>query len=116
MNQEIARKILENKGIKVTVAKNGQEGVDLFAASPEGFYAVILMDIQMPVLNGYEATLKLRDLERADAAGVPIIAMTANAYAEDVDRCRKVGMNGHLAKPVTPEQVYKVLSTWMARR
>ena len=116
LNQEIARKILENKGIKVTVAKNGQEGVDLFAASPEGFYAVILMDIQMPVLNGYEATLKLRDLERADAAGVPIIAMTANAYAEDVDRCRKVGMNGHLAKPVTPEQVYKVLSTWMARR
>ena len=106
LNQEIAKTLLEQKGALVETAENGQRGVEAFSRSAIGFYDVILMDIRMPVLDGYAATAAIRSLPRADAASVPILAMTADAFADDVQRCLDGGMNGHIAKPVTPQQLY----------
>jgi signal transduction histidine kinase/ActR/RegA family two-component response regulator len=106
LNSEIAKRLLEAKGMVVTCALNGQEGVDTFAQSAPGKFAVILMDIRMPLLNGLEATQAIRQLDRPDAAGVPIIAMSADAFTEDVKRCLAAGMNGHIAKPIEVEKLY----------
>ena len=105
INMEIARFVLENEGAQVQEAWNGKEAVDLFAASEPGGYDVILMDLMMPVMDGYTATRKIRELERSDAKTVPIIAMTANAFQEDAEKCIAVGMNAHLAKPLDIEKV-----------
>lgn len=116
MNQEIARTFLEEKQMIVDIADNGQIGFDRFRQSAAGFYDAILMDIHMPVMDGYEATQKIRSAKRADAADVPIIAMTADAFTDDVQRCLDSGMNAHIAKPVDPETMYRVLAEHIARR
>ena len=100
LNAEIAMELLKGMGLTTDWAKNGQEGVDHFCAAPPHTYAAILMDLRMPVLNGFEATEKLRCLDRADAQTIPIIAMTADAFEEDIKKCLAAGMNGHVAKPV----------------
>ena len=93
----------------VTTANNGEQGVEIFKDSPPGTFAVILMDIHMPVLDGLAATRRIRSLDRPDAQTIPVIAMTADAFEEDVQRCRAAGMNDHIAKPVSPELLYKKL-------
>lgn len=110
MNAEITILLLQDKKMQVDWVPNGQEGVTRFAVSPLGEYAAILMDLRMPVLNGYEATAAIRKLERKDATGIPIIAMTADAFADDVQKCLEAGMNGHIAKPIEPSQLYKTLA------
>ena len=101
--QSVCDKVLIISGgrlLAVDTAENGREGADRFLSSPEGTYDLILMDIQMPVLDGYGAVRMIRSSARADAAGIPIYAMTANTFAEDVARAREAGMNGHIAKPL----------------
>ena len=100
LNMEIAEFMLQNEGAEVTKAWNGQEAVELFRKSKPGEFDVILMDIMMPVMNGYEATKKIRSLDREDAKMIPIIAMTANAFTEDRLRAKEAGMDEHIAKPV----------------
>lgn len=99
LNGEIAKELLEHLGAEVKRAANGREAVQMFEASAQGYYDLIFMDIQMPKMNGYEAVRQIRRLERTDAGRVPVIAMTANAFAEDVKAALGAGMNGHLAKP-----------------
>jgi len=110
LNQQIGRALLSRQGILVEVANNGQEGVEFFKRSPAGYFDAILMDIRMPVMDGYEAAAALRALDRADARTIPIIAMTADAFAEDVQRCLAAGMNRHIAKPIDPAVLYRTLA------
>ena len=109
LNMEIAEFMLQNEGAVVTKAWNGQEAVELFEKSRSGEFDVILMDIMMPVMNGYEATKMIRSLDREDAKEVPIIAMTANAFTEDRIRAKEAGMDEHVAKPVDGELLVKVI-------
>lgn len=109
LNIEIAEFMLQNEGAVVTKAWNGQEAVELFEKSRSGEFDVILMDIMMPVMNGYEATKMIRSLDREDAKEVPIIAMTANAFTEDRIRAKEAGMDEHVAKPVDGELLVKVI-------
>jgi signal transduction histidine kinase/ActR/RegA family two-component response regulator len=110
LNQEIAKTLLSEKQVIVSIASDGKMGVDMFRESSPGFYDAVLMDIRMPVMNGYEATRAIRALKRSDAKTVPIIAMTADALTDDIQKCLQIGMNGHIAKPVDPETMYAVLS------
>ena len=109
LNMEIAEFMLQNEGAVVTKAWNGQEAVELFEKSRPGEFDVILMDIMMPVMNGYEATKMIRSLDREDAKEVPIIAMTANAFTEDRIRAKEAGMDDHIAKPVDAKLLVKVI-------
>ncbi len=109
MNMEIAVTILEKAGIKVDQAVNGREAVELFTKAPENTYDMILMDVQMPVMNGYEATQAIRHSNHPEAETIPIIAMTANAFAEDVAEALAGGMNAHIAKPVNYEKMFTIL-------
>lgn len=109
LNMEIAEFVLQNEGAEVTKAWNGQETVELFRKSESGEFDVILMDIMMPVLNGYEAARRIRSLDREDAKKIPIIAMTANAFTEDRIRAKEAGMDEHVAKPVDAELLIKVI-------
>ena len=109
LNMEIAEFVLQNEGADVTKAWNGQEAVELFRNSKPGEFNVILMDIMMPVMNGYEATKMIRSLDREDAKEIPIIAMTANAFTEDRIRAKEAGMDEHVAKPVDVELLVKVI-------
>ena len=109
LNMEIAEFVLQNEGADVTKAWNGQEAVELFRNSEPGEFDVILMDIMMPVMNGYEATKMIRSLDREDAKKIPIIAMTANAFTEDRIRAKEAGMDEHVAKPVDVELLIKVI-------
>ena len=109
LNMEIAEFVLQNEGAEVTKAWNGQETVELFRKSESGEFDVILMDIMMPVLNGYEAAKRIRSLDREDAKKIPIIAMTANAFTEDRIRAKEAGMDEHVAKPVDAELLIKVI-------
>ena len=109
LNMEIAEFVLQNEGVDVTKAWNGQEAVELFRSSESGEFDVILMDIMMPVMNGYEATKMIRSLDREDAKQIPIIAMTANAFTEDRIRAKEAGMDEHIAKPVDVELLLKVI-------
>lgn len=110
LNLEIAETILGMVGCKVEAAKNGQEAVDQFLKTPVNYYDVILMDIRMPVLDGFEATKIIRTADKEDARTVPIIALSANAFDEDTKKSIDAGMNGHLAKPIDMKHLYKVLS------
>ena len=114
INAEIAAMILEQYGMTVDHAENGQVGVDKVRQSGEGFYSAVLMDIQMPVMNGYEATQAIRALPGDYPRNLPILAMSANAYDEDVRACLDAGMNGHLAKPFQPEDLLKLLTRFVA--
>lgn len=109
LNQEIAVVLLEEAGFTVDVAGNGQEAVEMLKKSAPGYYQVILMDIQMPVMNGYEATQEIRRLEDKDLAAVPVLAMTANAFEEDKQEALQNGMNGHIAKPIDIEILMETL-------
>ena len=109
LNMEIAEFILQNEGAAVTKAWNGQEAVELFEKSRPGEFDLILMDIMMPFMNGYEAAKMIRTMDREDAAVIPIIAMTANAFVEDRLKAKEAGMNEHIAKPVDTKQLVKVI-------
>lgn len=110
LNMEIAKFVLQNEGTVVTKAWNGQEAVDIFRKSRPGEFDVILMDIMMPVMNGYEAAKMIRSLDREDAKVIPIIAMTANAFTEDRMRAKEAGMDEHIAKPVDGKLLVKVIN------
>jgi signal transduction histidine kinase/ActR/RegA family two-component response regulator len=112
VNREIVAAFLEDTGIKIAVAKNGQEAVELFKADPSR-YALILMDIQMPEMDGLEATRKIRALNLPEARRVPIIAMTANVFREDVESCLACGMNSHIGKPITVDGLKAALSHYL---
>ena len=113
LNTLVATRLLEKVGMVVETAENGLIGVEKFAASQESEFAVVLMDIRMPVMDGLEAATKIRALNRQDAKSVPIIAMTANAFAEDKMLSRGAGMNEHLSKPIEPQILYKTLSDYI---
>ena len=113
LNMEIAEFVLQNEGADVTKAWNGQEAVELFRNSEPGEFDVILMDIMMPVMNGYEAARMIRSLDREDAKAIPIIAMTANAFTEDRLKAKEAGMDEHVAKPVDVELLIKVIHKLM---
>ncbi|MCD7833735.1 MAG: response regulator [Lachnospiraceae bacterium] len=112
INWEVAEEILKSLGFEVFRAENGRECVDMFEQSANGFYDIILMDIQMPVLNGYEATRQIRALARTDRM-VPILAMTANAFSSDVQECLDCGMNDHIAKPLDVREMIRVLKKYL---
>ena len=115
LNREITAEIVQAAGAWTDMAENGKIAVEKFAASPEGFYDYILMDILMPEMDGYEATKKIRSLDRSDAGTVPVFAMTANAFAEDVEKSRRAGMNAHISKPVSAGELYKQMKNFSAR-
>jgi CheY-like chemotaxis protein len=110
INREIAVELLKMVHIVTDCASNGEDAVAMFSASKEGEYQLILMDIQMPVMNGYEATKVIRASQRKDGKSVPIFAMTANAYPEDVTHALSFGMNGHIAKPIDPPTLYRTIA------
>ncbi len=109
MNQELAVAILENAGFTVDVADNGQIAFEMLKKSEPGYYRAVLMDIQMPVMDGYEATRRIRKLENRELAAIPIVAMTANAFTEDREEALKCGMNSHIAKPIDVQMLFKTL-------
>ena len=96
------------------MAGDGKAGVEAFENSMEAFYDLILMDIRMPVMDGLRASRKIRRLSRKDAAGIPVIAMTADAFAEDVAAARQAGMNDHIAKPIDVQQLYRLIARYIS--
>ena len=110
LNIEVALMLLEDAGVTADVAKNGQEAVDKFLASKKGDYDLILMDVMMPVMNGYEATEKIRSSNHPLATTIPIIAQTANAFQDDIKKVKEVGMNAHISKPIEEENLLKILA------
>lgn len=116
LNAEIAEMLLTDQGAKVTTVSDGKQAVDLFEANPEGTFDAILMDIMMPVMDGLTATRTIRALKRSDAGTIPIIAMTANAFKEDAEKCFSAGMNAHLAKPLDIELVKKTIREQLAKK
>lgn len=116
LNREIAMEILSMTGAAVEAAENGKEAVDMVLASEEDYYDLILMDLQMPVMNGYEATKALRAIEREDARKMPIVAMTANAFLEDIQQSKACGMNEHMSKPLDVDQLQRMLARWLLKK
>jgi CheY-like chemotaxis protein len=116
MNAEILTDLLEMEEMSSDWAENGQKAVEMFAQSEPGQYDAILMDMRMPVMDGVTATKEIRKLSRADAATIPIIALTANAFEEDVQQCMQAGMNAHLSKPVEIELLKKNLARLLSPR
>ena len=113
-NAEILADLLDLEDVLSERANNGREALDMFSEKPAGYYDAILMDVRMPVMDGLTATTTIRGLDREDAKKIPIIAMTADVFDEDVERTRKAGMNAHLAKPIEPEQLYYSLAGLIA--
>lgn len=113
INQEIAMEIIGATGALVECASDGRAGLRRFGEMPEGYFDMIFMDIQMPVMNGYEATRAIRKLTRQDALAVPIIALSANAYAEDIAASREAGMNEHMTKPLDVPQLVAAMGRWL---
>lgn len=109
LNQEIAVELLSVTGVQVEVADDGAQAVEKFENSPEGYYDLIFMDIHMPVMDGYEATRRIRGMDRSDAMAVWIVAMTADAFVEDVRQAKESGMNEHISKPVEPSRLQEIL-------
>ncbi len=112
LNREIASEILKETGMKIEEAENGKQAVDMFLSAPEKYYDLILMDIQMPVMNGYDATVAIRSLGKKESQSIPIIAMTANAFYEDVNAAISVGMNEHIAKPLDIKKLMECIYRW----
>ena len=110
LNQEIAEAILEEAGFSIEIASNGQIAVDMLKASEPGYYQLVLMDVQMPVMNGYDAVKAIRRLENRELASIPVLAMTANAFEEDRQQALRCGMNGHIAKPIDIDKLFETLS------
>ena len=116
VNREIAKMLLEGAGFRVDTATNGKEAVEKVAAAKSGDYGAVLMDIQMPVMDGYEATKAIRSLADKELANIPILAMTANAFSEDVRTARGVGMDGHIAKPIDVSKMIQTLTEVLGER
>ena len=114
LNQEIATAILEESGFLVETAEDGQQAVDMVTQSQPGWYQLVLMDVQMPVMNGYEATRQIRQLEDPKLAGIPILAMTANAFEEDKQEALRSGMNGHISKPINISKLLETLTAMLS--
>ena len=115
INAEILTDILDMEGITGERAENGQAAVDMFSSPPAGYYSAVLMDARVPAMDGLEATRAIRSLNRPDAKTIPIIAMTANAFDDDVQRSLQAGMNAHLSKPVEPDRLYDTLDRLIHR-
>ena len=115
LNAEILMDLLDLENIRSEHAENGKIAVEMFSEHPAGYYDAILMDIRMPVMDGLEATRAIRALNRPDAKRIPIIAMTANAFDENVQQSLQAGMNAHLSKPVEPEHLYEMLGRMVHR-
>ena len=113
MNMEIAKFVLEDKGAAVTCAENGQEALDIFTNSAPGTFDVIMSDIMMPIMDGLEFTRNMRKMEREDAKNIPIFAMSANAFLDDIKRSRNAGMNGHFVKPLEINQIIKTIRKYV---
>lgn len=113
LNREIAVFLLEKEGMEITACENGAEAVKAYRESPQGYYDLILMDIMMPVMDGYEASRQIRSLPRLDAAVIPIFAMTANAFQDDIEKSHKNGMNEHLTKPLHTEVVLATIRKYV---
>lgn len=116
VNAEIMKMILSTWGMETEHAVNGKEAVAMFEQNPPGYFAAILMDMRMPEMDGLEATRAIRAMERSDAKEIPIIALTANAFNEDVQRSLQVGLNAHLSKPVEPEELSRTLCDLIGRK
>lgn len=116
INQEVARMLLEDKGARVLCVNDGQKALDVFLASKSGEYDAILMDVQMPVLNGHETTRRIRTSIHPDAMSIPIIAVTANAFSDDISAALAAGMNAHVSKPLNVEQLCRVLADQIGER
>lgn len=116
LNWEVASALLSELNVELDWAENGQICLERFENSTEGYYDAILMDLRMPVMNGYEATQAIRKLDRPDAASIPIIAMTADAFSEDIKHCLEVGMNAHIAKPIDINEVGRLLKKCMLEK
>ena len=116
VNAEIIKEILSMMGMEVDHAENGKLVVEMFEKSPLNYYDAILMDIRMPIMDGLQATENIRALTREDSKTIPIIALTANAFDEDVQRSLQAGMNAHLTKPVEPEHLYETLKEFISAR
>ncbi|MDE6891091.1 MAG: response regulator [Lachnospiraceae bacterium] len=116
INAEILQELLGIEGIKCEIVENGQLALERFSGSEEGEFDAILMDVQMPVMNGYQATKAIRGLQRRDAGSIPIIAMTANAFAEDVKEALEAGMNAHVAKPIDMELLKVTMNQYVLRK
>ena len=112
LNAEIAQTLLEDEGAVVTIVHNGQQAIDAFESNPQGTFDAILMDVMMPVIDGLSATRGIRELDREDAKKIPIIAMTANAFDEDIKRCIEAGMNAHLSKPLEMDKVVETIAKY----
>ena len=109
INAQIMLNVLEMKEMKAEIAENGRIALEMFESHPVGYYDAILMDMRMPEMNGLEATAAIRALDRPDAKKIPIIALTANAFDEDVQRSLQAGLNAHLSKPVQPDILFETL-------
>jgi len=112
INREIVIALLEPSGVVIDCAVNGVEALRMFEAAP-GAYDVIFMDVQMPEMDGYEATRRIRALDEPRAKAVPIVAMTANVFREDVEKCLNAGMNAHLGKPLNIDEVLVILKRYL---
>jgi CheY-like chemotaxis protein len=113
INQEIICQLLKSRGIKVMLAEDGKKGVDLFNNSPSHFFDAILMDIRMPVMDGLEATKKIRSQKKPSGKNIPIIAMSADAFEESFIAAQKAGMDGYVTKPIIPEKLYEALTKFI---
>lgn len=113
LNLEVAASLLEMKGLTIESACNGLQALEKFCSTPVGYYDAVLMDIRMPVIDGLEAARNIRLFNKSDAQTIPIIAMTANAFDEDVEKSHAAGMNAHLAKPIDPEKLFAVLQEFI---
>ncbi|GFI22172.1 signal transduction histidine-protein kinase BarA [Lachnospiraceae bacterium] len=115
LNLEIVTEVLKERGLLVTTAENGQIAVELFQNSPPGTFDIILMDMHMPVMDGVEATKKIRLMAHVDAQTIPILALTANDFEEDIRQTREAGMNDHLTKPFDMEKIFSALATYVRK-
>jgi len=112
LNREIVIALLESTNLAVECAENGEQALNMFSGSPEK-YGMIFMDLQMPVMDGFEATRRIRALDSPFAKKIPIVAMTANVFREDIERCLEAGMNDHIGKPLDYDEVLKKLQTFL---
>ncbi|MEG2711131.1 MAG: response regulator, partial [Clostridia bacterium] len=115
LNVEVAKKMLNGKNLEVEVAENGLQAIELFAQRQDCYYDAILMDIRMPVMDGLTAAKAIRQMRSADAKTIPIIAMTANAFEEDIEKTKAAGMNAHLTKPIEPARLYQTLKQFLEK-
>lgn len=116
INRQIGVKLLNKLGFKVETAENGRDAVDRLLENGDNYYDAVLTDIQMPVMDGYEAAKTIRQLDSPALNTIPIIAVTANAFKEDADRSREAGMNGHIAKPINPKELKETLTEILSDR